>query len=69
MLIGARSTREYQLILSKVLAFADAENNDLVFSLQGLRDTINIVAGLPGEKSIFYVSNGMPMVAGMGARR
>ena len=64
--IAARSTREYQLILTKVLAFADAENNDLVFSLQGLRDTINIVAGLPGEKSIFYVSNGMPMVAGMG---
>jgi VWFA-related protein len=63
---AARSTREYQAILSRVLAFADAENNDLVFSLQGLRDTVNLLAGLPGRKSIFYVSNGLPMVAGMG---
>lgn len=63
---SARSTREYQHILGEVLTFADAENSDLVFSLQALRDTINVVAGLPGEKSIFYVSNGLPMVAGMG---
>jgi VWFA-related protein len=63
---SARSTREYQHILGEVLTFADAENTDLVFSLQALRDTINVVAGLPGEKSIFYVSNGLPMVAGMG---
>ena len=63
---AARTTREYQTILTRVLAFADAENNDLVFSLQGLRDTVNVLAGLPGQKTIFYVSNGMPMVAGMG---
>jgi len=63
---AARSTREYQHILGKVLSFADAENSDLVFSLQALRDTINVLAGLSGEKSIFYLSNGLPMVAGMG---
>ncbi len=63
---GARSTREYQHILSEVLTFADMEASDLSFSIQALRDTINVVAGLPGEKSIFYVSNGLPMVAGMG---
>jgi VWFA-related protein len=63
---GARSTREYQHILGEVLTFADSENTDLVFSIQALRDTIGVVAGLPGEKSIFYVSNGMPMIAGMG---
>jgi VWFA-related protein len=63
---GARSTREYQHILSEVLTFADMEASDLSFSIQALRDTVNVVAGLPGEKSIFYVSNGLPMVAGMG---
>ena len=63
---AARTTREYQHILTRVLAFADAENNDLVFSLQGLRDTVNVLAGLDGKKSIFYLSNGLPMVAGMG---
>jgi VWFA-related protein len=63
---AARSTREYQHVLSEVITFADAENTDLVFSIQALRDTISVVAGLPGEKTIFYVSNGLPMIAGMG---
>lgn len=63
---AARTTREYQHVLSEVITFADAENTDLVFSIQALRDTIAVVAGLPGEKTIFYVSNGLPMIAGMG---
>jgi len=62
----ATSTREYSDIVSRVLAFADQESNDLMFSVEALRSIVNAISGLPGRKSIVYLSNGLPMVAGLG---
>lgn len=48
-----------------LLGAAEEEANDLLFTLQALRATVSMMAGLPGKKSIVYVSNGLPMIAGM----
>ncbi len=48
-----------------LLGAAEEEANDLLFTLQALRSTVSMMAGLPGKKSIVYVSNGLPMIAGM----
>jgi VWFA-related protein len=62
----ATATREYSDIVGRVLAFADQESNDLMFSIEALRSIVNAISGLPGRKSIVYLSNGLPMVAGLG---
>ncbi len=48
-----------------VIGAAEEEANNLLFTLHSLRATISMMAGLPGKKSIVYISNGLPMVAGM----
>lgn len=48
-----------------VLGAAEEESNDLLFTLQALRSTVSMMAGLPGKKSVIYISNGLPMIAGM----
>ena len=48
-----------------LLGAAEEEANDLLFTLQALRSTVSMMAGLPGKKSIVYISNGLPMIAGM----
>ena len=48
-----------------LLGAAEEEANDLIFTLQSLRSTVSMMAGLPGKKSIVYISNGLPMIAGM----
>jgi VWFA-related protein len=45
--------------------FAREEENDLQFTLGALREIITMISGLPGTKSILYVSNGLPMVPGI----
>jgi hypothetical protein len=45
-----------------VANFARQEGNNLQFTLGALRELITMMSGLPGEKSILYVSNGLPMV-------
>jgi len=51
---------------AQIMAFADEEANNLTFSLSALRQVINMLAGLEGRKSIIYVSDGLPMVPGLG---
>lgn len=48
-----------------MLAFAEEETNSLQFTLGSLRDTVTMLSGLPGKKIIVYVSNGLPMIAGL----
>lgn len=48
-----------------VTAYAEEEAASLQFTLGSLRDVVNILAGLPGRKVIVYLSNGLPMVAGL----
>ena len=55
------SSRTYQMIR----AFAEEEANQLTFSLSAIRQVITLLAGLPGRKSLVYVSDGLPMVPGI----
>ena len=62
---AARQTRTYQDALHRVLAVADEEKVSIVYTLDALRSVVNMLAGLPGRKAILYVSNGLPLVAGI----
>jgi VWFA-related protein len=48
-----------------MIGFAEEEANSLQFTLGALRDTVTMLSGLPGKKVIIYVSNGLPMIAGL----
>jgi len=48
-----------------MIGFAEEEANSLQFTLGALRDTLTMLSGLPGKKVIIYVSNGLPMIAGL----
>jgi VWFA-related protein len=52
-------------IQGQVSNFAREEENDLQFTLGALREMITMISGLPGKKSILYISNGLPMVPGL----
>jgi len=57
--------REYKNHAYRLIAsFADEEVNNLRFSLGALREMISMMAGLPGRKSVIYVSDGLPMTPG-----
>jgi VWFA-related protein len=60
-----RSGASVSQVYGRVTSFADEEMNNLQFSLGALRETLTMLAGLPGKKSMLYVSNGLPMVPGM----
>ncbi len=49
----------------QVVGFAEEEANSLQFTLGALRDTVTMLSGLPGKKVIVYISNGLPMIAGL----
>ena len=53
------------LLLDQIHGIADEQTNSLAFTLQALRSIVSMMAGLPGKKSIIYVSNGLPMISGM----
>ncbi len=48
-----------------MIGFAEEEANTLQFTLGALRDTLTMLSGLPGKKMVIYVSNGLPMIAGL----
>jgi VWFA-related protein len=52
-------------IQGRVTAFIHEEENNLQFTLGALREMVTMISGLPGKKSILYVSNGLPMVPGI----
>lgn len=62
---GASSINERQNVWGLIIGVAEEESTNLLFTLQALRATVSMMAGLPGKKSIVYISNGLPMVAGM----
>jgi VWFA-related protein len=45
--------------------YAQAYRNDLEFAVDGMRDTINGMAGIPGRKVLVYVSEGLPATVGL----
>ena len=48
-------------------SYAEEVFNDLSFSIDALKDSVNALAGMPGRKAILYVSDGLPMTAGQEA--
>jgi VWFA-related protein len=52
-------------VYGQVAQFAEEELNNLQFTLGALRETLTMLSGLPGKKSMLYISNGLPMVPGM----
>ncbi len=56
---------EYHTIQRLIMGYAREEYNDVLFAVDALRNVLASFAGLPGRKAIIYVSNGLPMVAGI----
>ena len=48
-------------------SYSQSEFNDLSFSIDALKETVNALAGVPGRKAVLYVSDGLPMTAGQEA--
>jgi VWFA-related protein len=58
----AQTVEEAQQIARQV---AESMRNDIRFTIDALRDTVNGLAGLPGRKTLIYVSEGLPSTAGL----
>jgi VWFA-related protein len=63
--VRARSEQEYQEIYNQIISYAEEEAQSLTFTVEALREIVNSISGMPGKKSIIYISNGLPMVAGL----
>lgn len=57
-------SKDYNYALQRATSYADAQRNDLEFSLDSIKETVSSLAGLPGRKAILYVSDGLPMIVG-----
>ncbi len=44
--------------------YAESVYNDLQFTIDGLKQIVDVLAGMPGRKAVLYVSDGLPMSAG-----
>lgn len=62
---GASAVNEARNVWGLIIGAAEEEATNLMFTLHALRATVSMMAGLPGKKSVVYISNGLPMVAGM----
>lgn len=58
----AQSAAEAQQIARQV---AESMRNDIRFTVDALRDTVNGLAGVAGRKTLIYVSEGLPSTAGL----
>ncbi len=65
-LLEALTREETQFVTSssRIKMFAEEQYNDLQFTMDGLRKMVDMLAGIPGRKSILYVSDGLPMRPG-----
>jgi VWFA-related protein len=62
-----RQIEESQSVNEAVMyarSYAQSAFNDLSFSIDGLKDIVDSLAGLPGRKAILYVSDGLQQVVG-----
>ena len=60
------SARGNRQLFQEVVAYAREESFTLNHSLGGIRQVVDMLAGIAGRKSIIYVSNGLPMTPGLG---
>jgi len=45
-------------------AYAQSLRNDLEFTIDGIKETLDSLAGIQGKKSMLYISEGLPATAG-----
>jgi VWFA-related protein len=57
---------EWNEVYSLIDNYAKETANNLMFTLDSMRQVITSLSGLPGKKGVVYISNGLPMVPGMG---
>ncbi len=57
--------REWSHVYNLIDNYAKETANNLLFTLDSLRQVITSLSGLPGKKGIIYISNGLPMIPGM----
>ncbi len=57
--------REWSEIFTMVDEYAKEGVSDLRRSVDGLKEVVASLSGLPGTKGILYISNGLPMVPGL----
>ncbi len=48
-------------IYPRIRVYAESVYNDLQFTLDGLKEMVGLLGGLPGRKAFLYVSDGLPM--------
>ena len=58
--------REWNEVYHLIDNYAKEAANSLLFTLDALRQVITSLSGLSGKKGIIYVSNGLPMIPGLG---
>ena len=51
-------------VRGRVSQYAESIHNDMAFTIDAMRDQVEMLAGLPGRKAILYVADGIPMRAG-----
>ncbi len=59
--LAVRGTRSY----NEMMTYAEEEAHNVMLSIDRLREVVTFLAGLPGRKSVLYISNGLPMVPGL----
>lgn len=62
---GASRRQSNEQVYGLAHGFVEEEVNNLQFTLGALREMLTMLGGLPGKKSILYISNGLPMVPGV----
>lgn len=55
----------YGQAMARIESFAREQRNNLVFTVRSFQELVNTLSGLPGKKSIIYVSDGLPMTPGL----
>lgn len=64
LLRDIQEARDDLILQSRVKLFAESVFNDLQFTLDALKQMVDMLGGVPGRKALLYVSDGLPMRAG-----
>ena len=61
---GGNNSSAYYEVMDEARSFAREQRNNLTFTVRALQDLVGMMSGLPGKKSVIYVSDGLPMTPG-----
>ena len=61
---GSGSGNAYYEAMDEARGFAKEQRNNLTFTVRALQDLVGMMSGLPGKKSVIYLSDGLPMTPG-----